>query len=575
MVTLAILWLMTGSVVLPVKALLMNALTTATATGVLVFVFQDGRLTGVLDYVSQGGIEQTDFLVLAAIAFALSTDYGVLLMTRIKEARDGGRDNRAAIAVGLEHTGRVVSASAVLLAVAIGAFATSKIIFLKEIGLGAVVAVLVDAFVVRSTLVPSLMALLGEWNWWSPPALRRFHDWIGLDEDPDGDLPASCGGGRRDRPARAADGIVTEDRPLAREIRWPAVGLLAAFLVAGAFTREPQDLGLSAACCVMAIAAASMLCAYGARMAVALAALAGAGVALDAGGHGQCLAWFGLCVLAFWAMIVAGPKLGVLFLLAAEALLIGHLLTPHVDLGWTPWVAGVAVSAGGAALIARQQQLVTELRAAQAGLAERSRADERNRIARDLHDVIAHSLTVSLLHIASARLALSEDPVDAARALVQAERLGRQSLEEVRSIVGLMRSGDDDDGSRLAPVQGLEALDELVERFRSAGAEVELHRSGNVASLPATASTTLYRIAQEAFTNAAKHAPGRAVSVRLAAAGGRVELTVESSGVPGSGRGMGLETMRERAEAIGGTCEAGPGGSGWRVRASVPVKGAP
>jgi RND superfamily putative drug exporter len=181
-VTLAVLWLMTGSVVLPIKALLMNALTVATATGLLVFVFQDGRLTGVLDYAGQGGIEQTDFLVLAAIAFALSTDYGVLLMTRIKEARDGGRENREAIAVGLEHTGRVVSASAVLLAVAIGAFATSKIIFLKEIGLGALVAVLVDAFVVRSALVPSLMALLGEWNWWSPRVLRRLHDRIGLDE---------------------------------------------------------------------------------------------------------------------------------------------------------------------------------------------------------------------------------------------------------------------------------------------------------------------------------------------------------------------------------------------------------
>jgi RND superfamily putative drug exporter len=182
MVTLAILWLMTGSVVLPVKALLMNALTAATASGLLVFVFQDGRLQSLLDYTSQGGIEQTDFLVLVAIVFALSTDYGVLLMTRIKEARDGGRDNREAIAVGLEHTGRVVSASAVLLAVAIGAFATSRIIFLKEIGLGALVAVLVDAFVVRSTLVPSLMALLGEWNWWSPRPLRRLHDWIGLDE---------------------------------------------------------------------------------------------------------------------------------------------------------------------------------------------------------------------------------------------------------------------------------------------------------------------------------------------------------------------------------------------------------
>ncbi len=129
-----------------------------------------------------------------------------------------------------------------------------------------------------------------------------------------------------------------------------------------------------------------------------------------------------------------------LFLLAAEVLLIAHLLFPHVDAGWTPWVAGVAISAGGAALIVRQQELVIQLRAAQAGLAERSRAEERNRIARDLHDVIAHSLTVSLLHISSARLAVSEDPGDAERALAEAERLGRQSLEEVRSIVGLMRS---------------------------------------------------------------------------------------------------------------------------------------
>jgi uncharacterized membrane protein YdfJ with MMPL/SSD domain len=181
-VTLTILWLMTGSVVLPIKALAMNALTTATATGLLVFIFQDGRLTGLLGYTSQGGIEQTDFLVLAALVFALSTDYGVLLLTRIKEARDAGRGDREAIAVGLEHTGRVVTASAILLAVALGAFATSKVVFLKEIGIGAVAAVLVDAFIVRSALVPSLMALLGRRNWWSPAPLRRLHDRLGIDE---------------------------------------------------------------------------------------------------------------------------------------------------------------------------------------------------------------------------------------------------------------------------------------------------------------------------------------------------------------------------------------------------------
>jgi signal transduction histidine kinase len=368
---------------------------------------------------------------------------------------------------------------------------------------------------------------------------------------------------------------VTDARPLVREIRWPAVVVLAGFLIAGAFMRHPRDLALSVVGCAIAIVAAGLLHGYGSRVALALAAVAGVAVALDAGSRGSSVAWFGLCVLAFCVMIVAGPKLGAVFLLAAEALLIAHLLAPHVNFGWLPWIAGVAVSAAAAALLARERQLLTQLRVAQAGLAERSRAEERNRIARDLHDVIAHSLTVSLLHISSARLALADDPSDAARALAEAERLGRQSLDEVRSIVGLMRSADGEEPASLAPVQGLEALDGLVERFRNAGADVSFERSGDASSLPATVSTTLYRIAQEAFTNAAKHAPGSALSVRVAAGRGQVELTVDSEGPPGSGRGMGLDTMRERAEAIGGTCVAGPAGSGWRVHATVPVKEAP
>jgi len=179
--TLVVLWLMTGSVVLPIKALLMNALTVGAATGLLVLVFQDGRLTGPLAYTSQGGIESTDFLVLAAIVFALSTDYGVFLLTRIKEARDGGLDEREAVAAGLQRTGALVTAASVLLAVAIGAFATSKVVFLKEVGLGAAAGVLIDAFLVRSFLVPSLMGLLGGWNWWAPGPVRVLHRRIGGD----------------------------------------------------------------------------------------------------------------------------------------------------------------------------------------------------------------------------------------------------------------------------------------------------------------------------------------------------------------------------------------------------------
>jgi RND superfamily putative drug exporter len=181
-VTMLVMWLMTGSVILPVKTLLMNLLTATAATGLLVFIFQDGRLTGPLAYTSQGGIEETDFLILAAAAFALSTDYGVFLLSRIKELRDGGAGERESIALGLERTGRLITAASLMLAVALGAFATSKVVFLKEVGLGTAAAVLIDAFIVRALLVPSLMALLGRWNWWSPRPIRRLHARLGLGE---------------------------------------------------------------------------------------------------------------------------------------------------------------------------------------------------------------------------------------------------------------------------------------------------------------------------------------------------------------------------------------------------------
>jgi RND superfamily putative drug exporter len=180
--TVSVLWLMTDSVVLPVKALLMNLLTTAATAGILVLIFQDGNLTGPLGFTKPEGIEQTDFLVLVAIVFGLSTDYGVFLLGRIKEAHDGGLANADAVAVGLQRTGAIVTAAAILLAVALGAFVTSQLVFLKELGVGAAVAVLIDAFVVRALLVPALMGLLGTANWWSPRPLRRLHQRLGMAE---------------------------------------------------------------------------------------------------------------------------------------------------------------------------------------------------------------------------------------------------------------------------------------------------------------------------------------------------------------------------------------------------------
>ncbi len=178
--TIVVLWLMTGSVVLPIKALLMNLLSTAAAAGVLVLLFQDGHGAGLLGFTRPSGIEQTDFLVVVALAFGLSTDYGVFLLSRIKEARGGGRSEAEAVAVGLQRTGAIVTAAAILLAVALGAFVTGHLVFLKEVGVGAAAAVLIDAFAIRGLLVPALMGLLGSANWWSPGPLRSLHDRIGL-----------------------------------------------------------------------------------------------------------------------------------------------------------------------------------------------------------------------------------------------------------------------------------------------------------------------------------------------------------------------------------------------------------
>jgi RND superfamily putative drug exporter len=180
--TLIILFLMTGSAVLPIKAVLMNALTLSAVFGILVLIFQDGHLEGPLSFHSEGALDATQPIFLFAVAFGLATDYGVFLLSRIKEAHDGGASNSDSVAMGLERTGRIVTAAALLFAVAIGAFATSQLVFIKELGLGAALAVLIDASIVRALLVPSLMKLLGSRNWWAPPLLRRLHDRIGLRE---------------------------------------------------------------------------------------------------------------------------------------------------------------------------------------------------------------------------------------------------------------------------------------------------------------------------------------------------------------------------------------------------------
>jgi RND superfamily putative drug exporter len=171
--TALILFVMTGSTVLPLIALAMNTLTVSVAFGVLVLVFQDGRLEGLLDYTSQGALDTSMPILLFAVAFGLSTDYGVFLLQRIGEARRKHETEDGAIADGIVSSGRVITFAAILFAVAMGAFAFSELVYVKEVAVGAAVAVLVDATIVRAFLFPAVLGLLGERAWWSPGWLTR------------------------------------------------------------------------------------------------------------------------------------------------------------------------------------------------------------------------------------------------------------------------------------------------------------------------------------------------------------------------------------------------------------------
>jgi uncharacterized membrane protein YdfJ with MMPL/SSD domain len=169
-----LLFVMTGSVVIPIVALIMNTLTVSVAFGVLVLIFQDGRFEGLLNYTSQGGLDTSMPILLFAVVFGLSTDYGLFLLQRIGEARRHTSEEEVAIAAGVARSGRPITAAALLFAVAMGAFAFSDLVYVKEVAIGAAVAVLVDATIVRAFLFPAVLRLLGSAAWWAPNWLARF-----------------------------------------------------------------------------------------------------------------------------------------------------------------------------------------------------------------------------------------------------------------------------------------------------------------------------------------------------------------------------------------------------------------
>ena len=181
-VTFALLFMMFGSIVVPIKALILNVLSLSATFGAMVWIFQDGHGSTLLGFTPTGSLAATVPVLMFCVAFGMSMDYEVFLLSRIKEEHDMGADNVTSVALGLERTGRIVTAAALLMSVVFLALATSNVSFIKLFGVGLTAAVLLDAFVIRATLVPAFMRLAGEANWWAPGPLRRFHARYGISE---------------------------------------------------------------------------------------------------------------------------------------------------------------------------------------------------------------------------------------------------------------------------------------------------------------------------------------------------------------------------------------------------------
>jgi len=241
------------------------------------------------------------------------------------------------------------------------------------------------------------------------------------------------------------------------------------------------------------------------------------------------------------------------------------------------WGAGL-LAAGALGLFTRAQlELVEKTRAMQATHAEQAATDERRRIAREVHDVVAHSMSVTMLHLTGARHSLETggDVDDAVDALRDAEHAGRQSLADIRRIVGLLAP---ESSGLSAPEPGAVDIADLVAGMAAAGLDVTFEVKGDPSSVPLATGLGLYRIAQESLANAARHAPGAPVSVRLEIDDDEARLAVKNgAAAPGAvplaaleGAGTGLRGMQQRAALLGGAFRAGPHGGGWLVEVSVP-----
>jgi len=252
-------------------------------------------------------------------------------------------------------------------------------------------------------------------------------------------------------------------------------------------------------------------------------------------------------------------------------------LVPSEDIGWEAWTSAALFTLSMGRLLYRQERLIEALEEAREALAQQAVAEERRRIARELHDLAGHTLAAVLLHVTGARHVLHRDSREAEQALVDAETVGRASLDQIRATVAALRTDERGTDPSLA---GSADLGDLVDEYRRAGLDVTAHVAPPATAIEGPVGTALHRIAREALANVARHAPANRVELDLVSRDGWAELVVSDRGRPAapaddSPDHFGLVGMRERARALGGRLEAGPTDDGWCVRAHVPLTALP
>jgi signal transduction histidine kinase len=257
--------------------------------------------------------------------------------------------------------------------------------------------------------------------------------------------------------------------------------------------------------------------------------------------------------------------------LASSAVAVGLELAGRYT-GSFIWVLAFGLTGAAGFAFQVQFRLLEQQRAAQAGLAEQAAAEERQRIAREIHDVVAHSLAVTMLHLTGARLALRRDPKEAEAALLEAERLGRESLAEIRRTVGLL--GPDGTGTA-APMPAASDIPQLVREFEAAGLDVDFQLTGDPGALAPATGLGLYRVAQESLSNVVRHAPGTHTTMSLRIGEDVVSLHVRNrlasaTSLRNADGGLGVRGMQERVTLLGGELRAGPDGDAWCVDVELP-----